>query len=321
MNYVMRLSRSMTIRRKPPQIERFTMGTSNRSFQLEQTFPGVFLLQGWFGGVLAALVYVVAMCVWDEYVRLSDALSLTLFMVYWISILGLIKATIMWAPYRLARVQPHALTRVAIASTATGLFALATAYLFGTGRPNDVFAWTLTLLLGGLPTAILIGSNVKPWELFTFGSIGGERPQSVWRTFATLPLRFLSLGAAAVWVMMFACERGIDKSDFNVIAGFAVPLIYLLFSAYLTFRSPRKTILLVLGVVLNLPIVFFAYPNYPYRAVLFIAAWIVFLAARLSVRTHPVFITDLSEALLRAHEARSHDCLGSRFVEWRQRVA
>lgn len=286
---------------------------------------------------MAAFVYVVAICLWEKHANLTDALSITAYMVVFTSILGVIKAILMWIPYRWKKIQLHSVTRVAITSLATGLLALTTGYLFGTGRLDDMGPWVLILLLGGLPTAILIGSKVKPWKLFTFGSIAGQQPRTVLGTLATLPLRFLSLSALAVWILSFACQRELDDRISEVAAALSVPLIYFLISAYLTFESPRKSILLVIGLVVNLPVAcfaFFAYLNYHYAnfapatlfdlsviCTIFVAAWMVFLAARLSVPTPRIPTTDLSEALLIAHEKRNHECLGSRFVEWEPQIA
>lgn len=329
----MPLSRSMTIRMKRRESERFKMRT--KSFQLEDTVPGTFLLQGWFGGILAAIVYVVALCLWDGYISFANAVAAVAYFAILTSVLGVIKAVLMWLPYRLAKVQLRHVTRIVIASLATGLFAVATGYLFGTGRRDDMAAWTLTLLLGGLPTAILIGSTIKPWELFTFGSIAGKKLRSVWGTLGTLPLRFLSILALALWILSLASDR--ETRTLDVTPSLLVPIAYLLFSAYVTFRSPRKTVLFVVALLLNLPIAgfgIFAFVNYPRAqfapemlfgvgaiSTAFVVAWSVFLIARLSVRTPPVSMIDFSEALRRANSQRDHDCLGSHFLEWQQRVA
>jgi len=318
----------MMIQAKLPEIERFTMRTANRSFQLEETVPGVFLLQGWFGGVLAAFVYVVAMTVWDESIKFDMALIIGAYLLIVTTIFGVIKATIVWAPYRLVKVQPRHTVRIIVASLATGLFAFATGYGFGTRRPNDMAAWMITLLLGGLPTAILIGSSVKPWELFTFGSIGGEKRRSVLGTLGTLPLRLMSLFCLALWILFYLSQH--LKWTVGNVAILLVPIAYLSFSAYVTFSSPGKTVLLASGLIVNLVIACFsilAYMNHPYADAVptslrslseiwavFLIAWGVFLVARLSARTHRTSM--ISAELVRAHNKRDHECLGSRFFEW-----
>jgi len=79
-----------------------------KSFELEETVPGIFLLQGWLGGVLAAFGYVVAFCLFERDLWLSDALMVTLYLSVLTGILGVMKSVIMWAPYRLTKFQPHA---------------------------------------------------------------------------------------------------------------------------------------------------------------------------------------------------------------------
>lgn len=318
----------MMIQVKLPEIGRFTMRTANRSFQLEEKVTGVFLLQGWLGGVLAAFVYLVALAVWDESIKFEEALVGGAYLTILTTFLGVIKATIMWVPYRLLKVQPRHAARVIVASFATGLFAFATGYGFGTRRPNDMAAWMITLLLGGLPTAILIGSSVKPWELFTFGSIGGEKRRSVLGTVGTLPLRLMSLFCLALWILFYLSQH--LKWTVGNVAILLVPIAYLSFSAYVTFRSPGKTILLASGLIVNLVIACFsilAYLNHPYADAVptslrslseiwavFLIAWGVFLATRLSARTYRTSM--ISAELLRAHNKRDHECLGSRFFEW-----
>src|SRR4030095_16031616 len=115
-----------------------------KSFQLEETVPGIFLLQGWLGGVLAALVYVVAIAVSDENFRFINILFATAFFEVFATILGVVKATVMWAPYRLLKFQPRAVTRILITSLATGSLALALAYLAGPMSRKDLITWVLT---------------------------------------------------------------------------------------------------------------------------------------------------------------------------------
>ena len=310
---------------------------STKSFQLEETFPGTFLLQGWFGGVLAGFVYTVAICLWDKHVRFFDALICLPFVIPYACMLGVTKSTLMWAPYRFARFQPRALTRVALTSIATGVFAFVTGRLLYSDEPNNWVPWIATLLLGGLPTAILVGSNVKPWELFTFGSIAGERIRSVWGTLGTLPLRLLSIFALALWILYLACQRETQWS-LDLILFFVLPAIYLVISAAVTFRSPRKQILFVIGMCANIPVSivpFFWHAVGPEAlreheislvimatCGMFLIAWTIFLVARLTVRTQrKVPLTNLNEVLLKSLRERDHDCLGSRFLEWRERAA
>lgn len=307
-----------------------------KSFQLEETFPVIFLLQGWLGGALAAFVYTVAICLVDQYVKFFEAVVCLLFLTPFGYMLGITKSALMWAPYRFAKFQPRAVTRVVLTSIATGVFAFVIGRLYS-DNPRNWIAWVAVLVLGGLPTAILVGSNVKPWNLFTFGSIDGERVRRVWGTLGTLPLRFLSLFALELWVLYLACQRGINWS-LDFILFFALPAIYLIISAAVTFKSPRKVILLAIGVCANIPLGIVAFiPNAVRPAALnehdislvvmaicgtFLVAWTIFLVARLTIRIkRNIPLINLDKALLKSLGERDHDCLGSRFLEWQQRAA
>ena len=306
-----------------------------KSFQLEERFPVTFLLQGWLGGALAAFVYTVAICFADQYVDFFNAVVCLLFLTPFGYMLGITKSALMWAPYRFAKFQPRAITRVVLTSIATGVFAFVIGRLYS-DDPRNWVPWVAVLLLGGLPTAILVGSNVKPWELFTFGSIGGERIRTVWGTLGTLPLRFLSLCALALWILYLACQRGINWS-LDLILFFALPAIYLILSAAVTFRSPRKVTLFVIGVCVQIPVAIVAFFPHAVRPAefqehdislvvmaicgVFLIAWTIFLVARLTVRTQRVPLINMDEVVLKNLCERDHDCLGSRFLEWQQRAA
>ncbi len=90
------------------------------------------------------------------------------------------------------------------------------------------------------------------------------------------------------------------------------------------------------GLVVNLPVAalaVLAYLNYPSAffpemlvamgviCTTFFVAWALFLAARMSVPTNGIFRADLNAALLRAHDERDHECLGSRFLQWHESEA
>lgn len=312
------------------------MGT--KSFRLEKTLHGTFLLQGCLGGILSGFVYTVAIGLWDKHVKFFDALVTAAFLIPFVSMLGVMKSIVMWAPYRLAKFQPRDLTRVAIISTISGVFAFVTGRLYSSDPANWV-PWVITLLLGALPTSILVGSSVKPWELFTFGSIAGKRRRSVLGTLATLPLRFLSLLTLAGWILYFGCTFEPANWSIGKSLSFLLPAAYLLFSACVTFRSPPKVVLFITGWVANMPVVAFAIYGYKmhteiswltheqlYVSVLrslFVVSWVVFLVARLSVRTNddalPLMFSNRGS--LPHVDQQDHHCLGSRFLEWRERAA
>jgi len=320
------------------------MNNKSGAFQLEKSVPGTFLMQGALGGVLggyvAALIGAIA---WrkTDFVRTLELTNLTVFTG---AIIGVIKATLMWAVVRLTGIQYRAFTRVAATSILASLIiaVLGRQFDFDENFLPGCLIWSLSV---GIPVALLVGSRVKPWEVFTFGSIAGatvnkQSPASnILRTLLTLPLRFMSIGAIAL-LLLYATPK-IEVYDIDrillVTLFLTVLLFYPLFSAYLTFRSPGKIALFVLGLVSNFPVILLSvacYRDYlrnprsgePLFNLLvcssFIVAWTIFLVARLSAKTNPAPSLNIVDRKSIAYAKNlDHECLGSRFTEWQQRVA
>jgi len=315
-------------------------------FQLEKDFPGTFLIQGVLGGVLGGfLSALIAAIAWRE-TYISAILELTFLTVFTGGIIGMIKATVMWGVYRLAGIQLRALARVTATSIIASLFiaVIGLRYEFDETFLPGCLVWALSV---GIPVALLVGSRIKPWEIFTFGSIAvgdafdqrsGSR--SILRTLCIFPLRFLSIGTLALWLLYLASQtKGIHLPG-QILGGFLIFVIvgaYPFFSAYVTFRSPRKTVLLACGVILNIPIAFiglFYYGLYDKAywlgeapliisafCGLFVAAWLIFLVARLSVRINPAPSPTISNKSIADAPNLGHECLGSRFVAWQHHEA
>ncbi len=314
------------------------MKTTNGPFQLEERIPGTFLLQGYAGGVLGGFTYVVASVLWAGHATFIKVILLTPLFMLAGGPLGVFKASIMWGFYRLTGIRMGALARVAVASI--GAFALATFFNFHF-ESNDFANWLIISLSPAVPTALFVGSSIKPWGLFTFGSIvvDGERvgSKSVLATLGMLPLRFLSLIGLGVWILRYSCgtpnwEPLISpKLDGRT---FAHPLIYLAVTAYLTFRSPKKVILPALGLLVNLYgfFAFFFFLRYTrlhwsnewiVSATLatFLIAWAVFLVARLAAPMNEIKPLTILTAAPTRRNVEEHQCLGTRFLEWQKRVA
>jgi hypothetical protein len=313
------------------------MNTQRGSFQLEKTAPGTFLLQGIMGGALGVFILVVLILVYRGVKSIpnenadSILLYLPLFMFATGGMYGLIKATIIWGIYRATGMQMPAVARVGL--TTIGIVLLA---VWSNSSSDFTFDWAAVICvsvvwLSALPSALLVGSRVKPWELFTFGSIavdgGRSRSKSVSATLATLPLRFLSLVALWAWVVTLACYWSWNQENMlRFVLVFLIPAIYLFLSLYLTFRSPSRKLLSALGFLMNMPVAFLAfsaYWNYSHLywffgnsplilsviCCAFLLAWIVFVIARFTATFTP-----------RANEPEHH-CLGSRFLEWYEHAA
>jgi hypothetical protein len=142
-------------------------------FQLEKTVPGAFLTQGLLGGVLGGFVAaVVGAIVWGIN-DLGSALQLLYLAVFISGITSVIKATVIWGLYRLTGFQMRAVARLAVASIGSSLFVAFLALLEFEGKfLSGCLIW---LLFVGTPVALLVGSRVKPWAIFTFGGVTARK--------------------------------------------------------------------------------------------------------------------------------------------------
>lgn len=328
------------------------MKTTIRPFQLEQTVPGTFFFQGLAGGLLAGFLIIVGFTLWDDHPHRDWLMILTPFYMIMVSIIGVVQATLIWGTYRLTRIQLRVPARVAITIFCIGLVAFLIALKQENVNETNFAIGVGITFLAFLPVALLVGSSIKPWELFTFGSITNGKnakrsgSRSVLATLGTLPLRFMSIFALFFWILTNACEReqtnvyddrwgvayAFPEIDISMALVLGIPVFYLLFSLYLSFRSPRKIVLLISGLAINIPLVFIAF--YPYVIYIegnwwseaffmiqrsctwFLIAWGLFLASRLSVRLNNIVEGDPVNQLQSELRNQNHHCLGSRFLEW-----
>lgn len=118
-----------------------------------------------------------------------------------------------------------------------------------------------------------------------------------WPTTATWPLRFMCLSVTVLWLFILARDTKGSDIDFGFILFAGLPLLYMGISAFLTFNQPGKTLLLVLAILGNLPVVLgslvslAAYGTFPKAKELlilfiicwaFIISWAIFVAARIN---------------------------------------
>ena len=310
-----------------------------KSFQLEETVPGSFFFQGLAGGMLGGFIFVLLIALWVlEHPHPDRVIVITPVFMIMGAIFGVVKAAFLWGAYRVTGLQIRVLTRVAATAISTGLVCWGLHYMAGPN--NEEFALGMGIAwLTTLPVALVVGSRVKPWEFFTFGSIAtsdGNRvgSRSVPATLGTLILRFLSIYAAIVWILIFVCQRHVARPYFPTELLFSVALLYYLVSTYLTFRSPRKPVLLAIAILLNLPTAFLFLISYEINfnheswgedipwmvnmSGMFLIAWLIFLVARLCVglRTPTRTVPVRPPVVFYPHKESDHHCLGSRFSEW-----
>ena len=293
------------------------MKQADSSFELEKLVPGTFVLQGILGGMLGGFVWVWALILWStkpDYVEMVSIIPQTVFVG---AISGAILATVLWVTHSGSDLRTGAGMRVVLMVNILGVTALLVGRFSELITDRHFPTWVTIAWVSALPTTLLVGSRVKPWALFTFGSITGFRKKvqtrigstNVWATLATLPLRFLSLTVLVVWIMKFSCEQKLDADVTSAVVLFLTPIVYPALSAYVTFRSPRKLTLLMMAIAINLPhgpISAAAFPsssniswleqlpqNPNFICLAFTVAWALFLIARLSVRTgEPVIPID-----------------------------
>lgn len=118
-----------------------------------------------------------------------------------------------------------------------------------------------------------------------------------WPTTATWPLRFLCLSVTVLWLFILARDTKGGAIDFGFFIFAGLPLLYMGISAFLTFDPPGKTLLLVLGIVGNIPVVlgslvslsvYCSFSRAEAFLILFIIcwafiiSWAIFVAARIN---------------------------------------
>jgi hypothetical protein len=301
------------------------MKQADSSFELEKLVPGAFVLQGVMGGMLGGFVWVLALILWSTEPNYMEMVSIIPQTVFLGAIFGAILATVIWITHSGSDLRTGAGMRVVLMINIVGVIAIFLGKFSELIKDGHFPTWVMVSLVSALPTTLLVGSRVEPWALFTFGSITGIRnkvqtrmgSQNVCATFATLPLRFLSLTVLAVWIMKFSCERKPDADPMSSAIWFLTPIVYPALSAYVTFRSPRKLTLLMIAIGINLPhglISTAAFANSSntswidqlpqnvnFICLAFTVTWALFLIARLSVQTgEPVIpITGLSKFVLK----------------------
>ena len=155
-----------TIQVKLPEIERFKIRAMSLPFELEDTFPGVSLLQGVVGGMLSALIYIVIVSLYFQTILLA------LYMLIAIGIGGMYGFFVtvpLWAIYRLTGIRMTAPVRIPISTISLTLLLAVFRYPF---IEVDLYKFAnaaLVCVLPSLPVALLVGSRVRPWGFIDRG--------------------------------------------------------------------------------------------------------------------------------------------------------
>jgi hypothetical protein len=275
-----------------------------------KTTSGNLFAQGLVGGAFGGYVYVLLIILCQVDAPLWMVLSATPFCMVLGSIIGVIEAMVIRTLYRLTGFQMPAAMRVSVASVVATL-----SVGFVSFQPkvseNDLTVWLIMMLSFAVPPALMIDSNIRLSKLFT-SALGGA-----------LPLRFLSLGVTGLWLLFLAQQARTPLFIVLRMLGW-LPLLYLGISAFLTFTSPGRLVLLVLGIGGNVPVVlcswvffseyyFFYGPDWLLVLSIicwaFLISWTIFVIARVSVDARELealsmrpdkqgFISDIVQAKL-----------------------
>lgn len=302
-------------------------------FELEQRFPGTFILQGAFAGLLVGYLLLTLYAL-----SLSAAQEILGWLIFVVLVMGVTTilsipiAVLIWLPARFLRFEMKVPGRILVAFLAATIpfFVLA---LITHDTPGLVIAVVAGGVVG-VAVGMLVGSRIRPWGFLTFGSIvisgklGSRRitSRSILALLGTIPLRLVTilLLLVSLWALEWCLWQEYDTAESAFVAYL---LIYSASSAYLSFRSPRRWILIAQGALLNLPIVLLvlycylqalaSYANYQFLVAASVgtilpALWFLCVVSRTTIQV-PTWPMPLNES-----EGRLMMCLGEQFSNCEQ---
>ncbi|HKE60461.1 MAG TPA: hypothetical protein VKB46_27310 [Pyrinomonadaceae bacterium] len=333
-------------------------------FQLEKTGPGTFLVQGFAGGVVATFLMTTFFVAWETDSSRGSFSWVLPFSLLLGGFLGMALSTFPWYLSGDDGYEMHPVHRVW--TVLAGLIVFAFLLSFALGSMTSFWYWLGVLLLA-VSTGIFAGSNIRPWLIFTSGSIALPEPRLILRLssnpsvsgpqaitlhrfnfvrrvkirsatqwFFSLPLRFVSLLCLTIWLQSVAFYWRVSLDPVRqFLLWDLLPVVYFSLTVYVSLRSPRKSVLLLIGAVANTGpglVAFAGYRNpfgpaggsFPTGDIwplvlavvssVFLLLWFLFLAARLTVTVNA---TESMAAVPHIPEFdRETMCLGSRFVDW-----
>jgi hypothetical protein len=199
----------------------------------------------------------------------------------------------------------------------------------------------------GTPTSFLVGSKVRPWKVFTFGTVtinegqrtSRETSSNVFALLGSLPLRVLNIYLLILTILIGATLWREAYRDFkwenNQLIAVAIAIViicYLISGIYLSYRTPRTAVLVALVILFNTPTIAFAIlfysiwirgiwgPGFLLGAIIltgYVMLWALCLAAR-------IWATRLIRRQIRLEQfavVNEHHCLGERLTFWQQECA
>ena len=287
------------------------------------------MLQGFVGGVFGAMVLMLLYLIFGSSPASFIVVLWAVVPIFVGGVLGTIKAIPFWTVNHLIKSPLSPLARVV-----AGGFVPTSLWLFVLIREGAATNETIIINAGvvsliTLPTSLLIGSGVRPEKFFMIGCT--DHPVALGR----LPLRLLCTGALLFCVLAVASWQLLGEDVQQDVMFRYFPLVYFSLSLFLTFKAPPRTVLLIISLGLNAPLIAGLYMSNEFQVdygwvkgqyagliilcTMVLAAWAVFVATQLSVSSKKVLRTYLAPAFPRQRNL-DHQCLGARFLEWHEHV-
>jgi hypothetical protein len=199
----------------------------------------------------------------------------------------------------------------------------------------------------GTPTAFLVVSKIRPWKVFTFGTVtinngyrtSRETSSNVFALLGSLPLRVLNIYLLVLTILIEATLARDFYSDFkwersqSIAAAIAIFIIFYLISGiYLSYSTPRTSVLVALVILFNTPTIGFAIwlyskrtngiegPGFLVAAIIlmeYLMLWALCLASRISATK----LIRRQIQLAQFAVVNEHHCLGERMAFWQQECA
>ena len=196
----------------------------------------------------------------------------------------------------------------------------------------------------GTPTALLVGSEIRPWRIFTFGTVTiyegrrmfRETSSNVFALLGSLPLRLLNIYLLILIILIEATLARDFYRDFRRekvwFIGIAIAIFvicYLVSGIYLSYRTPRTAFLASLVILLNAPEIALALWLYSKKntgidgpfflgaaviLMVYLMLWGLCLVSR-------IVAARLIQRKIRLEQfalLNEHHCLGERMAFWQQ---
>jgi hypothetical protein len=311
--------------------------------RIEESMPAAitFISQCVAAGVLAACLFVIDALItsWT-----NDVYALIVFLPYFIALcvpVSLVIGGFLWCAAAASAHSPRLVGRLIISLPIAYVIGL----IFEAGRYTDRLPSPIEFAICfGVPTAFFVRSRIRPWKVFTFGTVtisagrsfSRETSSNVFALLGSLPLRLLNIYLFLLIILVEATLARESYREFEwervwVIAiGIAIFVVgYFISGIYLSYRTPRTSVLLALVTLFNIPPIGLAIWLYSKRhsevdgplflstAILltvYLMLWVLCLASRIAAAELIQRQIQLKQLAV-LHE---HHCLGERLDFWQR---